>query len=163
MLRARNAWALCCCLAFADGLLGCNTGCNKENADAEVRGGLLSPTCTSFQSSSIEQPYLHFPAGKRFQFHHGLRQTPLVVQSYLAFVPNPLPGDRNGNTAETAGNQVIIEHWNEEYVQVRNDTCEDEFYLRLVLLVDDPAPECLNPTQGASGAGGAGGAAGAGG
>lgn len=164
MLRA-PVWALCCCLAMADGLLGCDTSCDKEN-EAEPRlyeGGVRSPTCTSYQTNAFDQEYLDFPAGRRWAIRHGLgdlREKVWQVKSYVAFVEAGLPEGKVGNTAESAGNQVIIQSVDDEFVVVRNDTCE-HFWLRLVVEVDVPDPDCLNPGQGAGGAGGAPGAAGA--
>ena len=161
MLRA-PVWALCCCLAMADGLLGCDTSCDKEDEDPVVHTtGITSPACTSYQSGRFDQPYLEFPKGRRLRFPHGLAQVPVLVKSYLAFEKTPLDTE-HGNTAESAGNQVIIEAVNDEFVVVRNDTCEEDFWLRLVVEVDAPAPECLNPDQGASAGGAAGAAGGAG-
>ena len=167
MLRA-PIWALCCLLAADVGLLGCATSCEKENAEPLLYlGGRTSPNCMSYQTNGVDangvdtgvgQGYVNFPPGRRLRIPHGLGQEPILLKSYVAFVPEPLPQDENGNTAESAGNQVIIEGWNDEFVQVRNDTCEF-FFLRLVLLVDEPHPSCLG-ADGASGAAGAGGAGG---
>jgi len=156
MLRL-PAWALCCCLAVADGLIGCDTGCDKEDGAAQrYAGGETSPTCTSYQTGGFNDPYLAIPPGRRWDIEHGLRQEPRLIQSYLAFSERPLANDQN--TAESAGNQLVIEEVTDEFVRVRNDTCED-FWLRLVLEVDVPAAECLETSQPlpAGGAGGAGG------
>jgi len=155
------AWALLCSLAVADGLLGCDAGCDKENEDAarDYTGGTISASCTRYETGGFDDDYLIFPAGRRWRIRHGLGQTPSLVQSYLGFVKHPLPDAGNGNTAESAGNQVIIEDMDDEFVQVRNDTCE-EFWLRLVVETDTPAPECLSPVEPTDTSGGAGGASG---
>jgi hypothetical protein len=155
------AWALLCCLAVADGLLGCDTSCDKENEDVarDYTGGTISASCTRYETGSFDDLYLDFPPGRRLAIHHGLGQTPSVVQSYLGFVKDPLPDAGNGNTAESAGNQVIIERMDDEFVQVRNDTCE-EFFLRVVIETDTAAPGCLSPVEPTDTSGGAGGASG---
>jgi hypothetical protein len=165
MLRA-PAWALLCGLAVGDGLLGCDTSCDKENEDPwEYRKGRTSPSCTSYQTNAFDEEYVLFPKGRRVLVRHGLGPVGdrvFQVKSYLAFDPNPL-GEAMSNTAESAGNQVLIEEVTDEWVVVRNDTCE-KFYLRLVVEADSADPACLNPGQaGAGGAASAGGAAGAGG
>ena len=91
---------------------------------------------------------MDFPAGRRLALVHGLRETPIELRSYLAFKEHPFPENGAGFVAESAGNQVLIEDVNDEFIRVRNDTCE-HFFLRIVastVPVDD-------------GAGGAGGAA----
>jgi hypothetical protein len=154
MLRA-PLWALCCCLLAVD-LVGCETGCDKESAEPlAYLNGQTSPSCTSYQTNGFDERYVNFPPGRRLRLMHGLGQTPNSVVSYVAFTADALPQAEIGNTAESAGNQVIIEAVNDEYVQVRNDTCE-YFFLRVVLEVDAPAPDCLAATA-AGGAGGAGG------
>jgi hypothetical protein len=157
MARA-PAWILCCSLVAADGLLGCGTSCDKENEEArDYSAGLTSSGCSTYQTNAFDEKYLDFPAGRRWRIAHGLGQTPTLVQSYLAFTDAPLTQGENGNTAESAGNQVIIERVDDQFVQVRNDTCE-HFYLRLVIAADAPSLACL-----AAGGGGDGGAAGSGG
>jgi hypothetical protein len=57
------------------------------------------------------------------------------------------------------GNEAILEAVNEDYVRLRNDTCET-FYVRLVagvLSADDGAGGADAASSGESGAGGAGG------
>jgi hypothetical protein len=151
MLRA-PAWAFLCLLAAADGLLGCG-GCDKESGDPVLfQGGAVSASCTEYATGGFTDEYLDFPAGRSVRVEHGLGQTPTEVHSYLAFNRRPLPDSGIGNTAESAGNQVIIEGVNDQYVQVLNDTCED-FYLRLVVSVAEAHETCL----GESAAGGSGG------
>src|SRR5687767_13902876 len=108
MLRL-PAWALCCCLAVvADGLLGCDTSCEKENGEAlPYEEGETSPTCTSYETGGFNDPYLPIPPGRRWQIEHGLSQEPRLLQSYMAFSETPLAHDEN--TAESAGNQLVIE------------------------------------------------------
>ncbi len=157
MLRA-PLWALCCCLVAVD-LGGCDTSCDKESAEPlAYLDGRVSPSGISYETNAFDEPYVGFPPGRRLRIMHGLGLPPTLVQSYVAFVRTPLPQGENGNTAESAGNQVIIEAVNDEYVQVRNDTCEF-FFLRVVL--EAPPPGTDSPAaQGGSGAGGAAGAGG---
>ena len=88
---------------------------------------------------------MDFPAGRRLALVHGLRETPIELRSYLGFKEHPFPESGEGFVAESAGNQVLIEDVNDEFIRVRNDTCE-HFYLRIVA--------STFPDDGAAGAGG---------
>ncbi len=127
-------WALLGLTLIADGLPACDVSCNRESGRTRsyTGGHLVGERCDEYETNAFGEAYVDFPAGRRWQIQHQLGALPTEVKSYLAFVENPLPSDANGNTAETAGNQVIIEAVTDEYVQVRNDTCE-HFYLRLVV------------------------------
>jgi hypothetical protein len=110
---------------------GCSAPCNTADGDpVRFSEGSVSADGTTYASSPWEGPYLHFPAGRRYQLEHKLGVTPPAVVTYLAFDEYPLPG---GNTAESAGNQAVIERVDGEMVQIRNDTCA-EFWLRVVAL-----------------------------
>ncbi len=127
-------WALLGLALVADGLPACNTSCDKESEAARPYSGgqLVGSVCNEYETNGFDQPYIPFPAGRRWQIQHQLGTLPTEIKSYVSFVERPLPAGKNGNTAESAGNQVIIEAVTDESVQVRNDTCE-EFYLRLVV------------------------------
>ncbi len=88
-----------------------------------------------YQTSPPDGLWLHFPAGRRFRFQHGLGVVP-EVSAYVAMNERPMPSGARppesvGNVSEAAGNEVIIERQDANVVQVRNDTCA-EYYLRVV-------------------------------
>jgi hypothetical protein len=117
-------------------------------------GGRVLPSGTTYETGAPNGPLLPFGGGKTYDLVHGLGVVPTSVQGYVSFVPeltedgDPLNIDAPNNIAETAGNQLVIERWDDEIVRVRNDTC-GEFYLRVVLVADADASGI-----GASGAGG---------
>jgi hypothetical protein len=133
-------------------LSACTESCPRESDDAPKRytDGTTSADRTYYETNDWKARFVDFPAGRRIALVHGLRHVPIELRSYLAFDEYPFPSKGNGFVAESAGNQVLIEDVNEEYVQVRNDTCE-HFFLRLVA--------STVTTNGDDGAGGAGGAA----
>jgi hypothetical protein len=130
-------------------LTACTESCPRESEDTPKRhtNGTTSADRTFYQTNDWKAPFVDFPAGRRIALVHGLRDVPIELRSYLAFDEHPFPKNGNGFVAESAGNQVLIEDVNDEYVQVRNDTCE-HFFLRLV----------ASTVPGDDGDGGAGGA-----
>lgn len=104
-----------------------------------------------YQTGAWNEPFLHFPAGRRLALVHNLNGTPRVIRTYLAFSECPYPVDatKPGVVAESAGNQVILEGIQSDTIRVRNDTCAD-LYLRLVATHPDGENE---PEAGAGGDG----------
>lgn len=173
-----SVWALLGVMALSDGLLGCDLGCDKESGDKAPTlyslrppqsGGAIAPTApggrvnvdrTIYETNDWNEPFVEFPAGRKLLIEHGLGTEPEIF-TWLAFVKEPLKrgldgeDDKEGNAAESAGNMVIIQKLNDQFVQVRNDTCQD-FWLRLVAISS-------GDFESASGQGGADGAEGAGG
>ena len=90
----------------------------------------------------MDEPYLHFPQGRIYQFYHGLKTAPHTVDIFVSFREQLTPGGDTtsktnpNNVAPSAGNQAVIEVWNDEMIQIRNDTCENNFYVRLVAVAD---------------------------
>lgn len=121
------------CLALTS---GCGNDCETDDPEDPVTfdGGNHIGT-TTYETSSWEGPFLHFPPGRRLIVRHGLGAPP-EVKSYLSFSEKGL-NDAN-NVAESAGNQLVIEVVNADVVQVRNDSCA-EFYVRLVATITPDA------------------------
>jgi len=123
----RNAWWL------LGGWLLTGCPCGREDSTIAYDGG--SAEAGTYESSSWQGPWLHFPGGRRFVLAHHLGQTPASVSVYLSFKEYPGPGsnfdDEPGNSSQAAGNETVIEQVDAQHIQVRNDTCSD-FYLRVV-------------------------------
>lgn len=116
--------------------------CQMRGREVErYEGGRVLPSGTVYETGAIDEPLLPFDGGKTYDLVHGLGVTPTAVHGYVSFAPeltedgDPLDLDQPNNIAETAGNQLVIERWDDEIVRVRNDTC-GEFYLRVVLVAD---------------------------
>lgn len=158
-----SVWALLGVMALSDGLLGCDLGCDKESGDKAptlYTGGRVNVDRTIYETNDWNEEFVSFPAGRKLLIEHGLGTEPEIF-TWLAFVEEPLKrgldteDDKEGNAAESAGNMVIIQKLNDQFVQVRNDTCQD-FFLRLVAISS-------GDFESAPGQGGADGAEGAGG
>ena len=102
------------------------------------RGGTTSADRTYYETSRYDGPFLHFPAGRRYDLPHGLSEPPAEFHVYLSFTAEPLPdGQPGAGVAESAGNQAVVERIDDEILQVRNDTCA-EFFMRLVARTGSP-------------------------
>ncbi len=127
MLRAAAA------VGFASvlGLLStsCAQDCETTNSDSVTyAGGNVDASGTVYETGAWDEPWLHFPPGRRFALEHGLGRKPYVINTYLSFSEDPL--STKNNASESAGNQAVIEAVTDLTVQVRNDSCAD-FYLRV--------------------------------
>jgi hypothetical protein len=136
--------------------------CDRHNgAPVEYRGGNTLGDGQYYETGSLEDPFLYFPAGRSYELVHGLRQAPSEMHAYLAFAECPLsksvrtPGRKprcepvdaesgGGGFSESAGNETLFEVRDDRVILVRNDTCA-EFYLRVVATT--------SPTAAASDAG----------
>ncbi|GEM_PF-673247 len=134
--------------------LGCSP-CDVGGKTAiEYTGGVSNAASTIYQSSTVDGEYLHFPQGRRYKLMHGLGSTPVSIDIFLSFkdrldpstddASDPISYTEPNSLAPTAGNQAVIEAWNDEFIQIRNDTCAN-FHVRLVALAD-PAqgPQAMN-------------------
>jgi hypothetical protein len=78
-----------------------------------------------YSSSPWEGPHVPYPAKTLMRFEHGLETTPELVVSYLSF-------DREGtDLTENAGNQGRIYCVDNSDIWIKNDTCEEDFYVRV--------------------------------
>lgn len=153
-LRGLERLALPTAACLALGSAACSP-CQIRGQEVErYEGGRVLQSGTIYETGAPDEPLLPFHGGKTYDLVHGLGVTPTSVQGYVSFAEqltedgDPLDLDRPNNIAETAGNQLVIERWDDEIVRVRNDTC-GEFYLRVVLVADPDA--ALAGQAGASG------------
>jgi hypothetical protein len=151
--------ALCLTSGTAAGF-GCSN-CQTTGQDVlPYTEGIVNESGTIYQTSEVEGVMLHFPQGRTYALEHGLGVRPVTVDIYLSFRDRlSKNGDstdktRPNNVAPTAGNQAVIEVWNDEVIQIRNDTCA-EFYLRLVAMADPDDVARAASLSGAAGAAGA--------
>ena len=105
-----------------------------------------------YETAPWDGTYLEFPPQRRYDVYHGLGRVPPVVVTNVGFEATPLVDGGNGDTSESAGNIVLIEAVNDEFVRVRTDTCET-FYLRVVACAPGVAlePEDTSGDGGAAG------------
>jgi hypothetical protein len=120
--------------------------------------GTVSESGLTYQSTIPEADLLPFPPGQVYDLVHGLGAAPTSVQGYVSFAPrltadgDPFDPFEPNNISESAGNEMLIELWNDEIVRIRNDTCA-MFYVRVVVTLD-PVSTTGAPPLGAAGASG---------
>lgn len=85
-----------------------------------------------FYESAAWNEFDHFPAKTKLRFEHHLGVTPKLVKAYLAFNEHGTNNAEAGSFAETAGNQSLYNCVDSNVIILRNDTCEEHFYVKLV-------------------------------
>lgn len=156
----RSTWSTLlfafCLTSSSYGGLGCSD-CRVTGQDPVVyEGGKTNAAKTVYESMPADAPLLHFPQGRTYTFYHGLGKIPYDASILVSFCEQPFTEDddecksKSHNAAPSAGNLGLFEDWDEEKITIRNDTCENNFYVRIVILAD----------QSTNGAGGDGGASG---
>lgn len=100
--------------------------------------GLSDIEHETYLSAPLSGPLDAFPAKTKLRFEHELGFIPAIVKVYLAFDPRGTNGSDSGSVAESAGNQALISCVDAHVIEVRNDTCEDGFYISVV--ATDVAP-----------------------
>jgi hypothetical protein len=100
----------------------------------------------------------HFPPDTELHFKHGLGVVPTLIKTYLAFSKEGTNGPMGGDVTENAGNQGRIQCVDAEEIVITNDTCEEDFYIRVVAYgLGSTSTEifCAGTTPDGNGAGGA--------
>lgn len=128
-----SLWASLFALVFFVGSAGCDTSCDDAVGDetpVEITTGFTDIEAGIYESVAVSGEWHEFLPQRRLLFPHGLGHEPIFYQSFVSFHRAPLSEDRP-NFSESAGNHTIWERVDEEFIQVRNDTCQT-FYLRVV-------------------------------
>jgi hypothetical protein len=73
-----------------------------------------------------------FPPGTELHFIHHLGVVPYSIDTYLAFSSTGTNGAQGGDVTENAGNQGRVQCVDAERIIIMNDTCEEDFYIRVV-------------------------------
>jgi hypothetical protein len=131
-------------------VFGCGATCDRNLDEPPVRhtGGTTDLAAGFYESAPWEGPYLSFPAGRTYEFIHGLGGRPREVTTYLSFQRCPLsepcePGDdEQSNVTIGVGNQALIDGVDDERILVRNDTCST-----IWLRVTAESPERSQPVE----------------
>jgi hypothetical protein len=127
-------------LVTALGALAVTSGCSDlnncdEGSDTPIRvdGGTTDQEHLVFESAPWDAP-TPFPAKRRLRFEHNLGVTPFLTKAYLSFDKNGTNGSGGGSVAEVAGNSGLYDCIDSRVIELRNDTCERTFYVRVVAL-----------------------------
>jgi hypothetical protein len=85
-----------------------------------------------YESKPWEGPLDAFPASTTMRFVHDLGVRPTVVVSYVSYTPTGTNDGDGGDVTENAGNQGRILCVDAHEIVIENDTCEEDFYIRVV-------------------------------
>jgi hypothetical protein len=117
-------------------LLGCSGLDNCPDAATkaiEIKDGTTDKMALFYESASWtgeprdEEPRKRhpFPAKTCLRFLHELGATPEVVTTYLSFEAD------GSDVTENAGNQGRIKCVDDHEIVIKNDTCEEDFFIRV--------------------------------
>lgn len=93
-----------------------------------VDSGTTYPEARIYQSSEWDDALIPFPAKTLLRFKHDLGVRPEIVVSYVSFSSN---GVGASDVTENTGNQGRIECIDAKEIDIRNDTCEEGFFVRV--------------------------------
>jgi hypothetical protein len=120
-----------CLLALVSLLAACDKldNCPDELDPIPVDTGRTDTDALVYESAAWDGPLEKFPPETDLHFIHDLGVVPTLVKTYLAFSSK---GTGEGDVTENAGNQGRIQCVDAKQIVVTNDTCEEDFYIRVV-------------------------------
>jgi hypothetical protein len=96
----------------------------------EYRGSTDLETLT-YESAPWDGPLQHFPPETKLRFVHDLGFRPQYVFSWISFTEHGTHGGEGGDVTENTGNQGRIQCVDAHEIIIENDTCEEDFYIRV--------------------------------
>ncbi len=119
-------------------LVGATPGCTYDcpaphdyTKPSILEVGTTNPARTVYESAPFDGAFQHAPPGEVLAFRHHLLGRPVIVQTWLAFDERPLGGHGTGNIVLAAGNEAMFNCVDAEFIELRNDSCEKSFYVRV--------------------------------
>jgi len=156
MTRPRFASPLAAVL-LAAASAGCsalgNCPAGQTDAIAIDKGDAGTDTAAlTYASAPWDGPLDKFPAKSIVSFKHYLGVVPLTTQTFVSFSSNGTDDAGGGDVTENAGNQGRIVCVDSDVIMVKNDTCEDSFYIRVIAYGKQlPQPKDLHMCASVSG------------
>ncbi len=88
-----------------------------------------------------------FPAKTVLRFEHDLGLVPLLPQAFVAFGSEGTNGAGGGSVAAAAGNLALFTCIDAHVIEVKNDSCERELFVRVMSVgIDSEAdPDACSP------------------
>ena len=126
-------------LAAVTALGGCSEldNCPDSKDPITIETGMSDASTFTYESAP-DDVLDAFPAKTVLTFKHELGFTPLIVEPYLAFSKDGTNGSGGGSIALSAGNQDLIDCVDAHVIEIKNDTCEGSFFIRVT--ASDAAP-----------------------
>ncbi len=142
-LRSLRALALVCGSSFVFWLTtACQTSCGNSNQQpiryVDGRKYTDGPW-QIYETTPYDGEWLHFPSYRRFSLEHNLGTKDITPFMWIAFDSHPIPLDGDaGDVAPATGDVAIIESIGPNAIQIRNDTCSEQ-YLYVKILAPNAA------------------------
>jgi hypothetical protein len=119
-------------------LSGCDQLDNCPDAKAPItadpKKGRTNLEAFTYESAPWDGNFQPFPPNTDVHFEHGLGIPPFLVTTYLSFEVEGTNGAGGGDATENAGNQARIQCVDHERIVIENDTCEEDFFVRVVAI-----------------------------
>jgi hypothetical protein len=148
----KNPTTKACLTALLLALIGCDQLDNcPDSLDPQVARAEKSTVDLDelvYVSAPWEGPFEPFPPNTDIHFEHGLGREPFLVKTYLSFKSEGTNGAGSGDATENAGNQARTQCVDAERIVIENDTCEEDFFIRVVALAlpdGDTTVDCAKP------------------
>jgi hypothetical protein len=126
-------------LAALLALGGCSDLDNCPDGQGELApitsGKTDLPTLT-YESSPWGRDLTAFPPNTNLRFVHDLGFAPFLVKTYVAFAQSGTADAGEGDVTENAGNQARIQCVDARQIVIENDTCEEDFYVRVIAMAN---------------------------
>jgi hypothetical protein len=116
----------------------CPDGMAKTDPPIVIDSGAVDESGTSYASAPWNGELHAFHAKSNYRFTHELGFTPLIVKVYLSYDKHGTNNMEAGSVAESAGNQDLIQCVDSHVIDIRNDTCEDDFFITVRATGRDP-------------------------
>ena len=123
---------------------GCSSLDNCPNGTDEpilIDTGTTDKAALTFESAPWDGTLDAFPAKTQLEFKHDLGVTPLLVKAYLSFTKLGTNDQDGGSVTEVAGNEAPVECVDSHVIVVKNDTCEKNFFIRVVAIGASPSSD----------------------
>ena len=85
----------------------------------------------TYESAPWHGPLDRFPPATKMRFVHDLGFAPKELDTFLSFTKEGTNGGEGGDVTENAGNQGRILCVDAHEIVIENDTCEEDFYIRV--------------------------------
>ncbi len=114
-------------VAFSALSLGCEVlgNCPPESDPITMDTGTTDVDALVYASGPIDGPRTHFPAKTFVHFIHDLGYMPDDVNSKVSFT------ELGSDSSENTGNQGRIKCVDDHEIVIKNDTCEEDFWIQV--------------------------------
>jgi hypothetical protein len=113
------------------GLCGCQASCGESTEPVLWTDGIITPSGV-YLSTAIDDKWLHFPSHRSFRLRHNFGTKNVHFDAYVSFEEQPLNHGESqipSDFAVASGNILVETETNENDIVVKNDTCENDYYM----------------------------------